>query len=119
MTEEVTQTETKKERKMTKTTFAEVLNNSKLMVTGLQANAEAVGKRGIDAEFTAALNTTVANLEQLNSEQETLKASLKTKTAELDAKLVTLNKMYSESRKVVKLAMDQTRWLEFGISDKR
>jgi len=27
--------------------------------------------------------------------------------------------MYSEAKKVVKLAIDKTRWLEFGISDKR
>jgi len=118
MTEE-TQTETPKERKMTKTSFAEVVNSGKLMATGLQANAEAVAKRGIDAAFTTTMNTTVANVERLNGEQEALKASLKTKTAEMDAELVTLNKMHSEAKKVVKLAIDQTRWLEFGIRDKR
>ncbi|MCK9243963.1 MAG: hypothetical protein WC957_03235 [Candidatus Neomarinimicrobiota bacterium] len=114
-----TQSETTKERKMTKTSFAETVNSGKLMATGLQANAEAIAKRGIDAEFTATLNTTVGNVERINAEQEALKASLKTKTAELDAELATLNKMYSEAKKVVKLAIDKTRWLEFGISDKR
>ena len=117
MTEE-TQTKTQKEIKMTKKTFAEVVNSGKLMVTGLEANAETVAVRGLAAEFTATLKTTVGNVERINGEQETLKAGLKTKTAELDAELATLNKMQSEARKVVKLAMDQTRWLEFGISDK-
>lgn len=118
MTDE-TQTETKKERKMTKMSFAETVNSGKLMVTALQANAEAVAKRGIDAEFIATLNTTVGNVERLNAEQETLKASLKSKTAELDAELAILNKMYNEAKKVVKLAIDKARWLEFGITDQR
>ena len=114
-----TKTETKKERKMTKMNFAETVNSGKLMATALQANAEAVAKRGIDAEFITKLNTTLGNIERLNAEQETLKASLKAKTAELDAELATLNKMYGEAKKVVKLAMDKTRWIEFGITDQR
>jgi hypothetical protein len=113
-----TQSETTKEHKMTKTSFAETVNNGKLMIAGLQTHAEAVAKRGIDAGFTATLNTTIGNIERINTEQEALKASLKAKTAELDAELVTLNKLYGEAKKVVKLAIDRTRWLEFGISDK-
>lgn len=114
-----TQNETKKERKMTKMSFSETVNSGKLMASALQANAEAVAKRGIDAEFIATLNTTLGNIERLNAEQEALKASLKAKTAELEAELATLNKMYSEAKKVVKLAMDKVRWIEFGITDQR
>ncbi|HRU92274.1 MAG TPA: hypothetical protein P5268_04470 [Candidatus Marinimicrobia bacterium] len=117
MTDE-TQTETTKERKMTKTSFAETVNSGKLMATGLQANAETIARRGINADFIATLNTTIGNVERLNAEQESLKADLKAKTAELDAELANLNKMYSEAKKVVKLAIDKTRWLEFGVTDK-
>ncbi len=117
MTDE-TQTETTKERKMTKTSFAETINSGKLMATGLQANAEAIARRGISADFIATLNTTIGNVERLNAEQESLKANLEAKTAELDAELANLNKMYSEAKKVVKLAIDKTRWLEFGVTDK-
>jgi len=98
--------------------FAEKLNKSKLMLAGLQANTEEVARRGLDAEFITNLGTTIGSNETLNSEQETLKASLKTKTANLTAKTDELKTMMSEAKKVVKLAFDQSRWLEFGISDK-
>ena len=113
------ETETKKEKKMSKNSFAELVNSAKLMAAGLEANADAVAARGITAEFTTSMKTMAANLERINAEQETLKASLKTKTAELDAEMATLTKQQSEARKVVKLAIPQSRWLEFGISDKR
>lgn len=88
------------------------------MLTGLQANAEAVAVRGIDAAFIANLQTAITSSETLNGEQEALKAALKAKTADLDAQVVTLKAMHSEAKKVVKLAIDKARWLEFGITAK-
>jgi len=104
---------------MAKSSFAEKINDSKVMLTGLQANTEAVGKRGIDAEFITNLQTVISSNETLNGEQEALKASLKAKTTELSAKTKELKSLMSEAKKVVKLAIDQAGWLEFGISDKR
>jgi len=103
---------------MAKSSFAERINSSKVMLTGLQANAEAVAKRGIDAEFITNLQSAVTASETLNGEQEALKAGLKAKTAELDGKIAELKNLMSEAKKVVKLAINKTRWLEFGISDK-
>jgi len=60
---------------MAKSSFAEKINDSKVMLTGLQANTEAVGKRGIDAEFITNLQTAITDSETLNGEQEALKAS--------------------------------------------
>lgn len=104
---------------MAKTSFAETINSGKVMLTGLQANAEAVAVRGIDAAFITNLQNTITSCETLNGEQESLKAALRAKTAELDAQLVALKSMLSEAKKVVKLAVDKARWLEFGVSDKR
>ena len=33
--------------------------------------------------------------------------------------MASLKKRYSEAKKVVKMEIDQTRWVEFGILDKR
>lgn len=104
---------------MAKMSFAELVNSGKVMLTGLQANAEAVARRGIDTEFMTNLQTAIVDTETLNGEQESLKAALKAKTAELDSRLMDLKKMLSEARKVVKMTIDKTRWVEFGISDKR
>jgi hypothetical protein len=57
--------------------------------------------------------------QQLDTEQETLKARLKEKTLEFDTRMAELIKQLSEARKVVKLEMPQESWKEFGITDKK
>ncbi|MTE24982.1 membrane-binding protein, partial [Microbacterium sp. ZXX196] len=55
----------------------------------------------------------------LNSEQEKLKADLKTKTQALDAKLNELQKLYAQLKKRIKIDIEQSQWKEFGIEDKK
>jgi len=104
---------------MSKNSFAETTNELKTMIAGLKANPDAVAKRGLDAEFTAKMEKNLEVLKQLDNEQESLKAKLKTKTAELDAEVANLQALYSEAKKVVKMSVDQTGWREFGIEDKK
>ena len=104
---------------MSKNSFAETTNAAKTMIAGLKANPEVVAKRGLDAEFTAKMEKNLEVLKQLDNEQESLKAKLKTKTAELDAEIANLQALYSEAKKVVKMSVDQTGWREFGIEDKK
>lgn len=59
------------------------------------------------------------DVKNLNNEQETLKAKLKTKTEELDKKMANMKVLVYEAKKVVKLKFDKTQWKEFGIEDKR
>jgi len=100
-------------------TYAEVTNQVKTMLSGLQNNTDAVAKRGIDKEFILRLEKSLEMVKTLDNEQEALKAKLKTKTAELDGELVSLTAMLSEAKKVVKMSVDQTGWREFGIEDKK
>jgi len=100
-------------------TFAATTNEVKTMISGLKTNPDAVAKRGLDAEFTARMEKTLENIKSLDNEQETLKAKLKTKTAELDAELVKIHAQHSEAKKIVKMSVDQTGWREFGIEDKK
>ena len=104
---------------MSKNSFAETTNTVKTMLSGLQANPDAVAKRGLDKEFIAKLEKALENAKVLDNEQEALKAKLKTKTAELDAEVVNLQALYSEAKKLVKMSVDQTGWREFGIEDKK
>ncbi|MBN2041825.1 MAG: hypothetical protein JW864_17450 [Spirochaetes bacterium] len=55
----------------------------------------------------------------IDNEQEDLKAQLKMKTASLDTKVNELGKMLSESKKLVKLEMEQESWKSFRIDDMR
>ena len=104
---------------MARSSFADLMSDSKVMLRGLQKNADSVATRGIDAEFITNMQNTMNDTEQLNGEQEALKASLKAKTAELDNRVDELKDMMSEARKVVKLAIKQEKWVEFGIKAKR
>lgn len=102
-----------------KKSFAEVIMQAQLMTTGLKNQSEAVAKRGIDADFISAMEKKREEAIALNEEQERLKAELKTKTDQLNNKLEELLSDLSESRKLVKIAIPQVGWKEFGIEDKR
>ena len=54
-----------------------------------------------------------------NAEQEALKSRLKEKTTALDANMAELQQKVSEAKKVVKLAIPQASWKEFGITDSK
>ena len=100
-------------------TYAESINLATVLTSGLKANADRVSKRGITADFVSNLETSLNDAKNLNNEQETLKANLKTKTDQLNQKMDEMNGFVDEGKKVVKLEFDQTQWKEFGILDKR
>ena len=104
---------------MSKRSYAEVINDAKLMVSGLKSNTDRVSKRGLDKDFISKLESIMVKSQTLDNEQEDLKAKLKTKTSELDNEMMELEKLMSESKKVVKLEMTQETWKAFGISDKK
>ena len=104
---------------MSKRSYAEVINDVKLMISGLKSNTDRVSKRGLDKDFISKLESIMVKSQTLDNEQEDLKAKLKTKTSELDNEMMELEKLMSESKKVVKLEMPQETWQAFGISDKK
>ncbi|MCA9936994.1 MAG: hypothetical protein KC415_23830, partial [Anaerolineales bacterium] len=58
-------------------------------------------------------------LDALNSEQEDIKAQLKTKTEELNAKMKEARAKNANLAKRIKLATPQEHWAAFGITAKR
>ena len=104
---------------MASKSFAERINDSKLMLAGLQQNPDRLAKRGLDADFVSRYETALSQAQTLDAEQERLKAELSTKTNVLKQCMADLNKLYAEARKIVKIEMEVTSWQEFGIHDKR
>jgi hypothetical protein len=100
-------------------TYAEKINSSTVMISGFKKNPERVAKRGIGSDFVPNLQTVVGEIIELNNEQESVKARLKTITEQLDAKVEVMDKMTAEGKKVVKLEFDKSQWKEFGLDDKR
>lgn len=101
---------------MGNTSYAETLAAAHLITAGLRANLDKLAKRGMDEAFVSGMEGTAKQLTDLNAEQEALKARLKGKTAEVDAAMTNLKGQISESKKVIKLALDSTSWKQFGIS---
>ena len=99
--------------------YAEKINDTKVMLAGLNAQAERVGKRGITAEFITRLQTINEEAKTLDNEQEANKARLKEITKSLDEKMKEQDVLYREAKKAVKLEMEKESWKEFGIKDKQ
>jgi hypothetical protein len=101
--------------------FPELLASVRQMLVGLEANAENVAARGATPAFTQNGQSLLDSVNTLEAEQETLKATLKTKTAALDIAMAQLKTWQSEASSAVKLAYrDQPeKWVEFGIKAKK
>jgi hypothetical protein len=101
--------------------LAELLASARQMLVGLAANAETVAARGLSADFTQNGQSLVDSVQGLETEQETLKAALKTKTAALEAATAQLKNWQSEASSTVKLAYraQPEKWGEFGIKAKK
>ena len=92
--------------------YAESINDAQVMTTGLHNNATEASQRGWQQTNNDRLISIREEAIALNGEQEKLKADLKTKTAELST-------LMKEAKRVVKLTFPQSRWYEFGVTDKR
>jgi hypothetical protein len=103
------------------TSLPDILAAARQMVTGLKANAAAVAERGLSASAIAGGQAKIDLVQRLEGEQETLKAALKSKTAELDAATSDLTTWLADAVRVVKLAFHAQveKWVEFGIKAKR
>ena len=99
--------------------YAESISSAQVMSAGMQNNATEAAQRGWQQAHNEMLIGIRAAAIVLNDEQEKLKADLKTKSAELDAKMAELGTLMKEAKRVVKLGFPQSRWQEFGVTDKR
>ncbi|HEX2954170.1 MAG TPA: hypothetical protein VHR47_09335 [Bacillota bacterium] len=100
-------------------TFAERINDTKVMLAGLGANLEKLTRRGMDQAFITQLQTVYDEACALDNAHEAIKARLKESTAQLDAKMAELNKLFQEAKKVIKLSTVSESWKEYGFADKR
>src|SRR5450759_650865 len=104
---------------MPKNSYAEKINATKLMLNGLGEHQSTLSKRGIDQAFITEYSTLQQQAQNLDNEQESLKAKLKQKTDELDKAIEQMEKKYSEAKKLVKMDIPATAWKAFGIADSR
>ncbi|MCP5047065.1 MAG: hypothetical protein GY940_07820 [bacterium] len=104
---------------MASRTYADRISDAEVMLAGLIAKLALVSTRGMNQEFIDNFKLVQGDAVKLNNQQEDLKSQLNAKTDELEAKMKELQKLYSESSKVVKLAVPQNKWKSFGINATR
>ena len=102
-----------------KRSFADIVAQADTMATALKANMPQVERRGIDPAFIDGFIDARRKLVEANIEQEKMKAALKLKTEEVSKHRESLNNYMKEIKRVVKLAIPQAQWVEFGIADKQ
>ena len=106
------------EKKMPKT-FADRMNDTKLLVMGMQKNIDRLAEIGLTEEKVSALEELQKRASELNTKQESLKKQLKECTAELTEATKELNVKQSDFRKRIKIVIPQNEWKEFGIDSKK
>lgn len=100
-------------------TFAQRLSDARLMVAGIRAHKDELAGVTLGDEQAAAMEAQFNKLRELDTQQEKLKAELKTCTAELDKQAKELDDALKDAKKRVKLTLPQSLWQEFGMSDKK
>lgn len=98
--------------------YAQRMSETRILIDGLKEMKDTL-PAGIKPNTAESLETLKSKIETLNSEQESLKAELKKKTEQLNAEMKELEKIYNDTKKRIKLDIDQTLWRKFGIEDKK
>jgi molybdopterin-biosynthesis enzyme MoeA-like protein len=99
--------------------FSRSVSDFRTMADGITSRLDSLTGVGITAADATAMDAFADELDALNSAQEDLKAQLKTKTDELNAKMREARAKNADLVKRVKIATPQEHWLAFGITATR
>ncbi len=104
---------------MANNTLSQSVSNFRMMASGINTRLDSLASVGVTADDVATMNNFADSLDQLNAEQEELKARLKAKTEQLYAMEKAAKAKNSELSKRVKIVIPQSEWVAFGIMAKR
>lgn len=99
--------------------YAERINNVKVMLTALKADPEKLAVRGIDQAFIDSMDTQYQKVQTMDADHEALKSQLKTATAELNDEMAALETMFKIVKKLVKIDLPKEAWIRYGFTDKQ
>lgn len=99
--------------------YAERLDDVRLLLEGVTKHKEKLAVVGVDDTYIQNVAQQKQVVEQIDADQERLKAELKTATERKRQEMKKLMKLNSRTRKLVKMTFPYVGWLEFGISAKR
>lgn len=100
-------------------TYLDQMDKAKMLVGGLRKNYEQVKNLGIHSEDLATLEKNIAEGEKLNEEVERLRAEISGVLAQAHQKLSEVKETTVLLKRIVKQNYDMSRWMDFGVPDKR
>ncbi|MCA9933928.1 MAG: hypothetical protein KC415_08395 [Anaerolineales bacterium] len=104
---------------MSNQSFSQSVSEFRTIASGINTRLTALSGVGVTADDAAAMAVLADELDTLNAQQEELKAQLKAKTNELNAKMKVARAKRSDLVKRVKIAIPQEEWVAFGVLAKR
>jgi hypothetical protein len=101
-----------------KRSYAEKINYAAVLAEGLRKHLDQLSAVGLGEAFVQDLDNQRTLVEDINVNQERLKAELKTVSAQLNREMKKLDRQTTKGRSIVKLELPLPQWKEFGIEDK-
>lgn len=99
--------------------FSEKLSAARLMAAGLKAHSAEVASVGVTEDVAQKIEEAIKTLTDLDTQQEKLKAELKTCTAKMTDTSKQMTSLMQDAQKRVKIAVPSSLWKEFGITAKK
>ena len=99
--------------------YAEKVNYAAVLAEGVRKHLDQLSAAGLGEAYLQDLDNQRNLVEDINVNQERLKAELKTSTSQLTKEMKKLDRLVSKGRSVVKFELPFSQWKEFGIEDKK
>ena len=98
----------------------DIIQNSSVMSDNIKQNAQTISRYGIDVPvFSAGLDADVDKIKILYEKKKRIMSEQKQITLELNELLARVENQYSLCKKTVKLAEPKSKWVAYGILDKK
>lgn len=100
-------------------TYLDQVGKAKDLLKGVRKNFGQVEGLGIKQEDLSMLEAAISAGEQLNGEVEHLRAETSKAVAQANQKLGEIKETVLAMKRTIKQNYDMSRWIDFGIPDKR
>jgi DUF4097 and DUF4098 domain-containing protein YvlB len=99
--------------------YLEQVQKAQKLAAGLKKNYDLVKGRGISREQISQMEEFAGEAFKMNQEIEELRTKISVKVVEANRKLNEIKINVHSAKQVIKQHFDQTKWVDFGILDKR
>lgn len=95
------------------------LERAKTLTDGLKKHLDVVSSYGISQDELSKLEETIREAEQFNEEIDRRRAELNVIVPKANKILAEIKITTNDLKRIVKPKIEQTRWMDYGIPDKR